>query len=427
MRKLETLACSDQGIVTSTTFRSLSIRNFRLYFTGQAISLLGTWMQRVAQAWLVLELTGSGTAVGTVTAFQFLPILLLAPLGGLIADRHDKRKILYFSQSLAGLSALGLGVAVLAGVVELWTVYVSAAALGMAAAFDTPARQTFVEEMVGRSQLTNAVSLNSTLVNAARIIGPAIAGLLIVGVGIGWCFIINGFSYVSLIVALLVMDPTQLKPGTISARSRRQLREGFGYVMRTPAVRTPLVLLAVAGLFIYEYQVILPLFARFTFGGDAQTFAAMTSAMGIGAVVGGLLVASKVNQSPASLARTGIVFGILQLIVSAAPTLILAYASLAIVGAASVTFIALGNSTLQLTAEPAMRGRVMGIYVVAFFGTTPIGAPLMGWFGEFVGPRYALALGGITLIAAALYALPRLGRDPLIGGITEPPPPPAKV
>ncbi len=413
--------------MTAATFRSLSVRNFRIYFTGQAISLLGTWMQRVAQAWLVLELTGSGTAVGTVTAFQFLPILLLAPLGGLIADRHDKRKILYFSQSLAGISAIGLGVVVLAGSVDLWVVYVSAAALGIAAAFDTPARQTFVEEMVGRSQLTNAVSLNSTLVNAARIVGPAIAGLLIVGVGIGWCFIINGISYISLIVALLVMDASQLHPPTISARSRRQLREGFSYVMRNPAVRTPLVLMAVAGLFVYEYQVILPLFARFTFGGDAQTFAAMTSAMGIGAVVGGLLVASKVNQSPASLARTGIVFGILQLVLSLAPTLVLAYASLAIVGAASVTFIALGNSTLQLTSEPAMRGRVMGIYVVAFFGTTPIGAPLMGWFGEHLGPRYALALGGLTLVAAASYALPRLGRDPLIGGVTEPPPPPAKI
>lgn len=413
--------------MTAATFKSLSIRNFRLYFTGQAISLLGTWMQRVAQAWLVLELTGSGTAVGTVTAFQFLPILLLAPMGGLIADRHDKRRILYFSQSLAGLSAIGLGVAVLTGAVELWIVYVSAGALGISAAFDTPARQTFVEEMVGRSQLTNAVSLNSTLVNAARIVGPAIAGFLIVGVGIGWCFIINGLSYISLIVALLVMDSSQLNPPTISARSPRQLRDGFRYAMRTPEVRTPLILLAVAGLFIYEYQVILPLFARFTFGGDAQTFAAMTSAMGIGAVVGGLLVASKTNQSPASLARTGLVFGALQLIVAVAPTLWLAYASLAIVGGASVTFIALGNSTLQLTSQPAMRGRVMGIYVVAFFGTTPVGAPLMGWFGEHLGPRYALALGGVALIGAALYALPRLGRDPLIGIVTEPSPPPAKI
>ncbi len=413
--------------MTAATFKSLSIRNFRLYFTGQAISLLGTWMQRVAQAWLVLELTGSGTAVGTVTAFQFLPILLLAPMGGLIADRHDKRRILYFSQSLAGLSAIGLGVAVLTGAVELWIVYVSAGALGISAAFDTPARQTFVEEMVGRSQLTNAVSLNSTLVNAARIVGPAIAGFLIVGVGIGWCFIINGLSYISLIVALLVMDSSQLNPPTISARSPRQLRDGFRYAMRTPEVRTPLILLAVAGLFIYEYQVILPLFARFTFGGDAQTFAAMTSAMGIGAVVGGLLVASKTNQSPASLARTGLVFGALQLIVAVAPTLWLAYASLAIVGGASVTFIALGNSTLQLTSQPAMRGRVMGIYVVAFFGTTPVGAPLMGWFGEHLGPRYALALGGVALIGAALYALPRLGRDPLIGSVTEPSPPPAKI
>lgn len=409
-----------------TTFRSLGIRNYRLYFTGQAVSLLGTWMQRVAQAWLVLELTGSGTAVGTVTAFQFLPILVLAPLGGLMADRLDKRRILYLTQSVAAISALGLGAVVLTDVVELWMVYISALLLGMAAAFDTPARQTFVEEMVGRGQLSNAVSLNTTLVNAARIIGPAIAGFLIVGVGIGWCFVVNGVSYVSLIVALLVMRTDELHPPTITARSRRQILEGFRYVMRTPDVRTPLVLMAIAGLFVYEYQVMLPLFARFTFGGDAQTFAAMSSAMGVGAVIGGLFAASRVNQAPVSLAKTGIAFGVIQLIVSLAPTLWMAFGTLAVVGAASVTFIALGNTTLQLTSEPAVRGRVMGMYVLAFFGTTPVGAPLMGWVGEHAGPRFALALGGVAILLGSLYALPRLSRDPLVGGIDEAPPP-AKI
>ena len=413
--------------MTLATFSSLAIRNYRIYVGGQAVSLTGTWMQRVAQAWLELELTGSGAAVGTVTGFQFVPILLLAPWGGLFADRFDKRRILYVTQSIAALSAIGLALVVLTGVVALWMVYVSAIALGMAAAFDTPARQTFVQEMVGRDQLTNAVSLNSTLVNAARIVGPAIAGITIVTVGIGWCFLINGLSYISLITALLVMNSDELQPAAVSRRQKRQIFDGFAYVARTPSVRTPLILMAVAGLFTYEYQVILPLFARFTFDGDAQTFAAMSSAMGVGAVVGGLIAASRSNRPPVSLARTAIVFAILQLGVSQAPTLWMALGSLAIVGAASVTFIALGNATLQLTAEPEMRGRVMGIYVLAFFGTTPLGAPLMGWVGDRFGPRLALALGGVTLLVAALYALPRLGHDPLVDGITEPGPPPAKI
>lgn len=413
--------------VTAATFSSFGVRNYRIYFIGQSVSLVGTWMQRVAQAWLVLELTGSGTVVGTVTAFQFVPILLLAPIGGLLADRFDKRRILYATQSMAAVSALGLGAVVLADVTQLWMVYLSAVMLGIAAAFDTPARQTFVQEMVGRDNLTNAVSLNSTLVNAARIVGPAIAGVLIVSVGIGWCFLINGVSYLGLITALLVMNAAELRPSGASARKHRQLLEGFKYVMRTPELRTPLVLMAVAGLFTYEYQVILPLFARFTFGGDAQTFASMSSAMGVGAVLGGLLAASRANRAPVSLARTAIVFSIIQLGVSQAPVLWLALGSLAVVGAASVTFISLGNATLQLTAAPDMRGRVMGLYVVAFFGTTPLGAPLMGWVGDRFGPRYALALGGITLLLAALYALPRLGRDPLVDGVTEMGAPPAKI
>ncbi|HEX6946632.1 MAG TPA: MFS transporter [Acidimicrobiia bacterium] len=411
----------------STTFRSLRVRNYRLYFTGQAVSLMGTWMQRVAQSWLVLELTSSGTAVGTVTAFQFLPLLLLAPLGGAIADRFDKRRILYVTQSMAAVSALGLGVVVVADMVQLWMVYVSAVLLGIAAAFDNPARQTFVEEMVGRSQIQNAVSLNTTLVNAARIVGPAIGGFLIVGVGIGWCFILNGISYISLVVALMAMNADELHPSTRTTRGRGQVIEGFKYVARTPAVRTPLILITVAGFFVYEYSVVLPLLARFTFGGDAQTFAGMSSAMGVGAVFGGLIAASRVQHIPVWLARTGLIFGVMQVVVSLGPTLWMVYILLAVVGACSVTFIAMANTTLQLTAEPSVRGRVMGMYVLAFFGTTPFGATLMGWLGEVVDPRFAMGFGGATLILAALYALPRLGREPLVGGLKEDIPPPAKI
>jgi MFS family permease len=394
--------------LAATTFSSLRIRNYRIYLIGQSISLCGTWMQRIAQAWLVLELTGSGTAVGAVTALQYVPIMLLAPWGGVIADRYDKRRILYVTQTVIAISAVVLGVLVLTDVIELWMVYLSALTLGLSSAFDTPTRQTFVLEMVGRDNVTNAVSLHSTLVNAARVVGPAIAGLIIVFIGIGWCFVIDGISYLGLVIALLLMNPGELHLEETPTRTPNQLVEGLRYVMATPAVRTPLILLAVAGLFAYEYQVILPLFARFTFGGDARTFSWLTSAMGVGAVAGGLAVASRANRPPVALARTGLVFGGLQLLTSLTPSLPLALAGLAVLGAASVSFIAIGNSTLQLTAAPGMRGRVMGLYVVAFLGTTPLGGPLMGWIGEHLGPRLALAGGGLAVLIASTLALPGL-------------------
>lgn len=387
------------------TFISLSIHNYRLYFTGQVISLCGTWMQRVAMAWLVLEITGSGTAVGSVTAVQFLPILFLAPIGGLLADRYDNRRILYATQALATLTALVLGLLVMTGVVVMWMIYVAAMLGGLAAAFDAPARQTFVLEMVGRAQLTNAVSLNSTAVNAARIVGPALAGILIVTVGIAWCFIINAATYLALIVTLRVMKSQELKAADVSPRTPNQILEGFRYALRTPSVRTPLILLAVAGTFAYNFQVVLPLLARFSFGGGARAYGVMSSAMGVGAVAGGLLAASRANRPPEALAKAGMVFGSVAIVTSLAPNLWSAIVSLVLLGASSVTFIALGNATLQLAAAPAMRGRVMGMYTLAFLGTTPIGSPTMGWVGEHLGGRWAMGLGGGAVLVAALLTL----------------------
>lgn len=387
--------------MASLTFGSLRIYNYRLYFSGQVVSLIGTWMQRVAMAWLVLDVTGSGTMVGSVTAVQFLPILFLAPIGGLVADRFDNRAILYSTQSVAAVAALTLGLLVVGGVVAMWMIYLAALAGGLAAAFDTPARQTFVMEMVGRDQLTNAVSLNTTAVNAARIVGPAVAGILIVTIGTGWCFVINAFTYLALIVALRLMRRSELTPAAPAARTPNQLVEGFRYAMRTPALRNPLILLAVAGTFAYNFQVVLPLLARFAFDGGARAYGVMSSAMGVGAVVGGLVAASRPNRPPVALARAGLIFGMLAIATAAMPTLFAAIASLAVLGAASVTFIALGNATLQLSSEPSMRGRVMGMYTVAFMGTTPIGSPTMGWVGEHIGPRWAMALGGLAVVLAA--------------------------
>lgn len=386
------------------TFASLSIRNFRWYFLGQAVSLPGTWMQAIGQSWLVLELTGSGTAVGLVTALQFLPMLFLAPWGGVIADRFDKRRLLFLTQSLAGLLAAILGIIVVIDVVELWMVYVLVGSLGLVASLDVPARQTFIMEMVGRDAVTNAVSLNSVLVNAARIVGPAIAGALIVTVGIGACFIVNALSYGGILVALVLMRPHELSRPEPQPRRRGQLREGIRYAAGERAVLIPLLMMAVVGTFAYEYHVVLPLFARFTFDGDAGTFAAMTAAMGAGAVVGGLLTASRRSRTAASLALVAMAFGALQLMAAAAPTYGLSLLALALLGAASISFLALGNATLQLNAAPEMRGRVMGLWAVAFLGSTPIGGPIAGWIGEHIGPRFALGLGGVVTILAGVLA-----------------------
>ncbi len=386
------------------TFSSLSIRNYRLYFVGQAISVSGTWMQAVAQSWLVLQITGSGTAIGLVTALQFLPMLFLAPLGGVIADRWSKRRLLLVTQSTAAVLAAVLGVIVVTDVVELWMVYLLAFSLGLVSAIDVPARQTFIMEMVGRDAVTNAVSLNSVLVNAARIFGPAVAGALIVTVGIGLCFLINAASYIGVLVALVLMRPDELTPAPPQPRRAGQLREGLRYVRSNHAVLIPLLMMAVVGTFAYEYQVVLPVFAKFTFDGDAGVFAAMTAAMGAGAVVGGLITASRRSRTAAALASTAIVFGSVQVVTAMTPGIGLALVAFAVLGAASISFLALGNATLQLNASPEMRGRVMGLWAVAFLGSTPIGGPIVGWIAEHLGPRVALGLGGAVTILAGVFA-----------------------
>lgn len=390
------------------TFSSLRIRNYRLYFLGQIVSVSGTWMQRVAQSWLVLEITGSGTAIGLVTALQFLPILLLAPQGGVIADRWDKRRLLLVTQTTAGVLAATLGVLVVTDVVRLWMVYVLAGALGLVNSVDNPTRQTFVIEMVGRDTVTNAVSLYSVLVNVARVFGPAAAGALIVATGLGICFLINSTTYLAVIVALLLMRASELTPAPVQPRRKGQFRQGLGYVRSTPSVLIPLVMMGIVGTFAYEYQVVLPLFAKFTFGGDAATFAAMTAWSGAGAVVGGLLTAGRRSRAGVTLAWTAIFFGAVQLATSMAPTLAVALAAFVALGATSISFLALGNATLQLNSTPEMRGRVMGLWAVGFLGSTAVGGPIMGWVGEHIGPRIALGAGGILTLLAGAFAFRRL-------------------
>ncbi|HEX9977028.1 MAG TPA: MFS transporter [Acidimicrobiia bacterium] len=401
-------------------FTSLQVPNFRLFFAGQVISLSGTWMQGVAQAWLVLDLTGSGTALGLVSSLQFLPVLLFGPMGGVLADRFDKRKVLYATQTAAAMLAAILGTVVATGVIEVWMVYVLAACLGLIQVVDNPTRMTFIHEMVGAENLTNAVSLNSVLVNVARVIGPGVAGALIVTVGLAPCFFINAVSYVAVLIALFLMNPSRLFRGERVARRRGQLREGFRYVRATPEVLVPLIMMAVIGTLAYEFQVSLPLLARFTFHGDAGTFARMSVLMGAGAIVGGLITAASKRTSATVLAWTAGLFGAIQLLTAVAPTLALTYAALVLLGATSIRVISLGNATLQLAASPAMRGRVMALWSVAFLGSTPIGGPIVGWVGEHIGPRVAIGMGGVASMACGLFAYRALARIRLRANGEEP-------
>ena len=391
-----------------TTFAALGVRNFRLYFAGQIISVSGAWMQRVAQAWLVLDLTGSGTAVGGLTALQFLPLLLAAPFGGVVADRVDKRRLLFLTQSLAGLTAATLGFLVFTERVELWMVYALAFTLGIVGSFDNPARQSFVMEMVGKDRVVNAVALNSVMINAARIIGPALAGVLIVAVGIAMCFFFNAVSYLALLSALALMRPQELERSERQEPKRGQLVEGLRYAGSHPLLRTVLVMSAVTGVFSYEFEVSLPLLARFTFNGDADTFGLMFTAMGVGAVIGGLHTAAKTDRDSEAAAGIVAVFGVAMAALAIAPNLPIALLALTVAGGAGTSFLAFSNSLLQITAKGEMRGRIMALRAVAFLGTRPLGAPLIGWIGEHVGPRQSVAVGAVAALAVAAWGYRRL-------------------
>ena len=387
------------------TFSSLHVRNYRLYYIGQIVSTSGTFMQSVAQAWLVLKLTNSGTALGITAALQNLPILILGPYGGVIADRISKRKILYFTQSSSGILALILGVLVATALVKVWMVYILAFSLGLVSVFDNPTRQTFYMELVGPDNLRNAITLYSTLVNLARIIGPAIAGALIAVAGLAPCFIINGISYVAVVIMLAMLRANELHITPPVPRAKGQLQEGFKYVVSTPVLGSTLLMMAIIGTLTYEFQVSLPLIAQFTFKGNASSYAFLTASMGVGAAFGGLFFASRKGIHPYKLVNAALLFGLAVLAAAFMPIIHLAGLALVAVGMCSINFSSLGNSVLQLESSPQMRGRVMSFWSVAFLGSTTIGGPIVGWFAEVAGARWGLALGGLAaLIAAALGA-----------------------
>jgi MFS family permease len=391
-------------------FAALAVPNYRRYVSGQAISLVGTWMQMTAQSWLVYTLTHSSTDLGLVVAAQTLPVLLLGPYGGVIADRVDKRRLMVVLQSVMGVQALILGLLTITGSVRLWEIAGLAMALGLNNAFENPARQSFMLEMVGPEHLRNAVSLNSVLVNVARSVGPAVAGVMIATLGEGVCFLANAASFAAVVTSLTTMDGAALNPSPPTHRGPGQLREGLRYVARTPGLAIPLVMMGLAGIFAYEFQVSLPVMAKEALHSGPAGFGFMTASMGIGAVGGGLLVAARGHIGLPTMTLSAAAFAGTLLLAALAPSLPIELAALALAGWASVSFMSTANSTLQLTADPAMRGRVMSLWFVAFQGSTPIGGPLIGWVMSAAGARAGLGVGALTCVLVALLGLITLRR-----------------
>lgn len=384
--------------------RSFEVRNYRLYFVGLLVSLSGTWMQVIAETWLVLQLTGSGVAVGVAAALQFAPILLGGAWTGLIVDRLPKRQLLIATQVAMAAPALALLTLTVTGAIELWMLYLLIFARGAVNAVDNPARQAFLVELVGPERLVNAVSLGSALVNGARTIGPAAAGVVIATIGVGPCFALNALSFVAMIVALRAMDARELRTAPVAKREPGQIRSGLRYVRETPALWIPLALMAVVGTFTFNFQVLLPLLATSGFGGGAGVYAGLTTAMGIGAIVGAIANGARTQVRPATLALAAVAFGALTTALAAAPGATPALLVIVLVGVASVVFSASVNSHLQITVKPEMRGRVMALYSIVFIGSTPIGAPIVGWLAQTLDPRAGLALGGLAALLTGLVA-----------------------
>lgn len=384
----------------------LRTRNYRLYFSGQLVSVPGTWLQTVAQAWLVLQLTPSGSALGITVALQALPLLLFGPWAGAVADSVDKRRLLLFTQAFQALLALTLGVLTVSHVVELWMVWVLALGLGFARALDIPTRQAFVSELVDREALPRAISINSTVAAMARMVGPAGGGVIIAAFGVGACFVINGLSFVGPLLGLMAMDTAALhRAATPPARAPRAVRAGVRYVRGRRDLLIPLLMMALVGTFAYEFQVTIPLMAHEQFGLGATGFGLLYAAMGFGSVAAGLTLAGRVAPTVKTIAAASLVFAAGLGAAAVSPGPVTAGIFLCAAGGASVIFSSTTNSTLQLRADPAMRGRVVALYIVAFMGSTPIGGPLVGVIGQLAGPRAALGAGAAGCLVAAALAL----------------------
>ncbi|MEU1787476.1 MFS transporter [Streptomyces sparsogenes] len=384
------------------TFSSLRVRNYRLFATGAVISNTGTWMSRIAQDWLVLSLTGRSTAVGITTALQFLPMLLFGLYGGVIADRYPKRRLLMLTQGALGLCGLALAALTLSGQVQVWHVYVIAFLLGMVTVVDNPTRQAFVVEMVGPRDLRNAVSLNSANFQSARLVGPAVAGVLITAVGSGWAFLLNGLSFGAPLIGLLMMRPGELHKVERAPRGKGQLREGLRYVAGRPDLVWPIVLVGFIGTFGFNFPIWLSAFTDGVFHAGPGTYGLLNTLIAVGSVTGALLAARRTSTRQRLLIGAALMFGLLEIAAAVAPAFWLFAALMVPIGIFSLTFNVTANSNVQLATDPAMRGRVMSLFMMVFVGGTPLGGPLVGWLTDTYGARVGFAAGGLVSAAAAV-------------------------
>jgi MFS family permease len=391
-------------------------RNFRLYLIGMAVSATGTWINFTASSWLVLKLTGSGTALGINAALMFGPVLFLAPFGGVLADRFDKRRILLWTQFGYALVALAMAALVSTDAIEIWMVYSLSVLSGVVTAIDNPSRQSFYVEMVGEEVLTNAVSLNSAVFTGSRIVGPAVAGILIASVGMAVCFLIDGLSYFAVLGALFAMRPAELHEQKRTTRERGHLVAGFRYVWETPQLKWPLIVMAVVFTLVFQWQIMIPLLAERAFDSGPREFGIMSAAAGVGSFIAALSMANR-NATPTMrlLAWYVIGTGIAMTAAALSPTLWLATLAMIPLGFGAMSFMITGNTMLQLTARPEARGRVMALYGMVFLGSTPIGSPIVGWIGEHLGPRVDILLAAAVAVSVGTAVLWARGRRRVAG------------
>jgi MFS family permease len=387
----------------TTTFQSFKIRNFRLFVTGQIVSQVGNWLTLVAQTLLVLHLTGSGFAIGLLTAFQFAPVLVLGPWAGAVADRVDKRRLLLIVQSIAMLQSFALAALAFSGNPPVAAIYGVALIGGFTVAFDNPARRAIVVEMVPNELVNNAVSLNSAIMTSSRIFGPALAGLLISTVGYGWCFLSDALSYIAVLVGLWMMRPEELRRPPARARSKGDVRAGVRYVRSLPELWIPLTMMAIIGTLAFNFQVVMPLFVTRSLGGTDGTFTILYSVISVGSLAGALLSARRATVTLRNVVWAAVAFGAALLLLAATPNLALAFPAGILMGAGSISFMTTSTAIVQTRADPQMRGRVLALQAMVFLGSTPIGGPIVGAICQVWGARSGLVVGGLAALAAAVY------------------------
>ncbi|MEZ5143787.1 MAG: MFS transporter [Acidimicrobiales bacterium] len=390
---------------TSETFRSLRVRNFRLFFGGQLISQIGNWLTLVAQTLLVLKLTDSGVALGLLAAAQFGPVLVLGPWGGLVADRSDKRKLLLIVQSIAMVQSFALATLGFMSQPPLAAIYAIAFVGGLTMAFDNPARRAFVVEMVPSDAINNAVSLNSTLMTASRVVGPALAGLLITTVGFGWAFLADGLSYLAVLAALLAMRTGELHPAPTTPKGKGQVRAGLRYARSVPELWIPLVMMAFVGTLAFNFQVVFPLFTIRDLGGTDATFTILFSVVSVGALVGALATARRTTIDIRVVGITAASFGAALALMAVVPSLAWAFPVGLLVGMSSIAFLTASTAIVQICATPEMRGRVLALQAMVFLGSTPIGGPIVGWIAQNLGARWAIAVGAVAALGAGAWGV----------------------